>query len=76
MATMQIIGAVVTLPIAPYVMDRFARRAPIFFGSLIIISGAVLQGAANNMGMFLAARGLLGFGGGHTALACPALVGV
>ena len=71
---MQVIGGVVALPIAPWICDRYGRRMPIFWGSVIIIAGAAIQAAAQNMGMFLSARALLGVGGGFVATACSPLI--
>ncbi|KAI9162771.1 Lactose permease [Paramyrothecium foliicola] len=73
-STMQVIGAVASLPIAPYLSDRFGRRHPIFFGSLILIFGAAIQGGANGIGMFLAGRALVGFGGGIVPTAAAPLI--
>ncbi|KAJ8114313.1 hypothetical protein OPT61_g3778 [Boeremia exigua] len=74
LATMQVIGGVATLPIAPYLSDRLGRRHPIFIGSLIIIAGAALQAAAPNISAFLAARALLGVGGGLAATSFTPLI--
>ena len=61
---MQTIGSIASMPIAPYVSDRFGRRWPIFFGSIIVVVGAVVQCMATNTGMFAGARALVGFGTG------------
>ncbi|KAK9390144.1 hypothetical protein V1515DRAFT_584238 [Lipomyces mesembrius] len=37
-----------------YIADRFGRRLPIAFGAIIIIIASILQGAAQNYGMFAA----------------------
>ncbi|EHY52204.1 Lactose permease [Exophiala dermatitidis] len=56
------IGAVVAVPLVPYVNDRFGRKACVIVGSTIITVGAVLQCAAVNFAMFLVARIILGMG--------------
>ena len=44
------------------------------FGAFIIIVGTALQGAAQNTGMFIAARGVLGFGLAFNITAAPLLL--
>lgn len=73
LSTMQTIGNAVAIPICPIIADRYGRRWPIFIGALIGCLASAIQGAAENMGMFLAGRFLIGLGtalsgGGSTAL--------
>ncbi|KAL0944840.1 hexose transporter protein (Lactose permease) [Colletotrichum truncatum] len=75
LVNMQVIGGVVSLPLAPYAADKFGRRHPICLGSLIIIIGAVVQGCAQNMAMFIAGRFFIGLGGGFVSTAAPPLLG-
>lgn len=42
------IGAVISLPPVPWVNDRFGRKACLLTGTLIMITGSILQGAAVN----------------------------
>lgn len=56
------IGAVLSLPIVPYVNDKFGRKHSITIGSVILLIGVVLQTAAVNVAMFLIARIFLGMG--------------
>lgn len=56
------IGAVLSLPIVPYVNDRVGRKHSITIGSIILVVGVVLQTASVNVAMFLVARLLLGMG--------------
>ncbi|KAK2807003.1 hypothetical protein FQN50_005577 [Emmonsiellopsis sp. PD_5] len=42
--------------------DRFGRRMCIVFGNVVIVIGVVLQTTSANVGMFLAARLVLGMG--------------
>ena len=56
------IGGLVAVPFISSVSDRFGRRAGIGLGACICIVGAVLQGAAQDLPMFVVARGLIGMG--------------
>lgn len=40
------IGAVIALPLVPFINDRYGRKACILFGSAVIAIGVVLQTAA------------------------------
>lgn len=42
------LGGLITLPIVPYVNDRFGRKHSITFGSVILIIGVILQSASQN----------------------------
>lgn len=42
------IGAVLGLPLVPYINDRYGRKACIVVGSVIISIGAILQTASIN----------------------------
>lgn len=68
------IGFVAALPISGWIADRFGRRIPIRIGSSIMIIGAALQTASQNIGMFIAARIILGFGLSIASIAAPALI--
>lgn len=70
----QNIGTFGALPFSPYVTDYFGRRVAIFLGSALMIVGAALQTASQNVGMFIGARFLLGFGLTFAANAAPLLV--
>ncbi|KAK7711592.1 hypothetical protein SLS57_008075 [Botryosphaeria dothidea] len=69
------LGAICALPFIPLINDRFGRRWCIFFGSSVMILGAFLQGFANGVGMYLAARFLLGFGIPFCIVAASSLMG-
>lgn len=49
-----------------YVNDRFGRKKSILTGIIILTIGVILQSASQNIGMFLAGRAILGFGGSFT----------
>ncbi|KAH8595283.1 general substrate transporter [Bisporella sp. PMI_857] len=56
------LGAICSLPFIPAFNDRFGRRWSIFFGSAVSILGAIIQGSARHVAMYIIARMLLGFG--------------
>jgi len=70
----QSIGALVGLPLTPFVSDIFGRRAALFLGSVIMLAGAALQCAATNVAMFISARILIGFGLTFCLNAAPLLL--
>jgi MFS family permease len=72
--TAQTIGSAGALPIGPYITDRFGRRPPIAIGSLLVIPAAGLQGGAQNLGMFIGSRVVIGIGSSFVATAAAPLV--
>ena len=56
------LGAIVSLPLVPIVNDKLGRRWSIMIGSLIMCVGAIIQCFAVNVGMYIFARLVLGFG--------------
>lgn len=71
----QTIGGIPGLLLSPYLADWQGRRRCMFFGLCIMQAGAILQTCSQNVGMFIAARGLLGFGLSFAGLASPLLIG-
>lgn len=51
------------------IADKYGRRPAIFWGSVVTIVGIVLQGAAQNVAMFVVARIILGFGSAVSGIA-------
>lgn len=47
-SAMYSLGAIVIVPFVPSVVDRFGRRHAILIGSILMIFGGILQGAALN----------------------------
>ncbi|KAH7141908.1 general substrate transporter [Dactylonectria macrodidyma] len=74
LGTMQVIGAIVSLPIVPFVADRYGRRLPVFVGSIFALLGTALQTAASNINFFLAGRFFVGFGTGIVGVASNPLL--
>ncbi|OGM47146.1 beta-glucosidase H [Aspergillus bombycis] len=69
------LGAILALPLVPWVNQRLGRRWTIMFGSCISLVGAILQGFANGVGMYVVARMLLGFGIPFCIVAGSSLIG-
>ncbi|KAF1911673.1 general substrate transporter [Ampelomyces quisqualis] len=69
------LGGVTAIPFVPPFSDRFGRRMSIVFGSVVMIIGAVLQGLAKNLAMFIAARIILGHGIVYAIIGGAALLG-
>jgi MFS family permease len=70
----QSVGSIVALPITPYIADIAGRRAGVITGCCIMIIGVILQSAAINVQMFVAARFLIGFGLAVAHGAAPLLI--
>lgn len=68
------IGSIASLPVAPFVADRFGRRACITFGCVIMIVAASIQAAAKNLDYFMGGRFLMGFGNSLAQLSSPLLL--
>lgn len=56
------LGAVLSLPFVPWLSDNLGRRWSVLAGSCVQCVGAILQGAAQDMAMYVVARIVLGFG--------------
>jgi len=68
------VGQVVGLPLVPYLADHIGRKWTILLGSTIIFIGVVLQTVAVNIGMFIAARFIIGLGIVYTQSCSPMLI--
>ncbi|KAF2873481.1 general substrate transporter [Massariosphaeria phaeospora] len=68
------IGSIASLPVAPFIADRFGRKAAITVGCLIMIVGAAIQAAAKNLDYFMGGRFLMGFGNSLAQLSAPLLL--
>jgi MFS family permease len=69
-----IVGKLLGLFPATYLSDKYGRRFPMRIAFVILMVGTVLQGAAMNVGMMIAARFILGFGTAFLAQPSPCLV--
>lgn len=54
---------------AGVITDRLGRRPAIFWGTLVTLIGIILQGAAQNVAMFVIARIILGWGSAISGVA-------
>ncbi|KAK7417636.1 hypothetical protein QQX98_004457 [Neonectria punicea] len=70
----QNVGQLVALPFCAIACDRFGRRPALVFSAFVLLIGVVLQGAAQNTGMFISARGILGLGLALNITAAPLLL--
>jgi sugar porter (SP) family MFS transporter len=68
------IGSIASLPVAPFIADRFGRKPAIAIGCLIMIVGASIQAAAKNLDYFMGGRFLMGFGNSLAQLSSPLLL--
>ncbi|CZT02435.1 related to hexose transporter protein [Rhynchosporium agropyri] len=69
------LGSIIGVPIAPWVNQRFGRRWSIMVGSTIMVIGAIIQGLAQNLGMYIFARMALGFGIVFAIISGSSLIG-
>ncbi|TFK94102.1 general substrate transporter [Polyporus arcularius HHB13444] len=70
----QVIGSIVGLPFTPYSSDNLGRRPTLLIGAMVMLAGVAMQSAATSIGMFIGARGLIGFGLTFALNAAPLLI--
>jgi sugar porter (SP) family MFS transporter len=68
------IGSLCSIPLVPIFADNLGRKIPIAIGCVIMIVGAVLQAACQNLGTFMGGRALLGFGNSLAQICSPMLL--
>ncbi|KAH7398608.1 hexose transporter-like protein [Pyrenochaeta sp. MPI-SDFR-AT-0127] len=69
------LGSILAVPIAPWLNQKYGRRFSILLGSGIMVLGALLQGFAQHIGMYIIARMLLGVGILFCIISGSALIG-
>ncbi|KAI1472154.1 general substrate transporter [Daldinia caldariorum] len=69
------LGAILSLPFIGIVNDKFGRRWSIIGGSAIMVIGALIQGFSVNVGMYIVARLILGFGIPTCIVSASSLIG-
>ncbi|TPX17547.1 uncharacterized protein E0L32_003190 [Thyridium curvatum] len=69
------LGSIFAIPIAPWFAEKYGRRWSIMLGSLIMVVGALLQGFAQHVGMYIVARMILGMGILFCIISGSALIG-
>ncbi|KAF6816282.1 hexose transporter [Colletotrichum plurivorum] len=70
----QNVGQLIALPICAWFCDRFGRKPALLTSASVLLIGVALQAAAQNVGMFIAARGILGFGLALNITAAPLMI--
>ncbi|KAF5370973.1 hypothetical protein D9757_009896 [Collybiopsis confluens] len=75
MSAIYSLGAILSLPLVPWVTDHLGRRLSIVTGSVFMVIGAALQAASQDFAMFVIARLLLGFGIPFAIVAASSLIG-
>ncbi|KAL4960086.1 uncharacterized protein BDV14DRAFT_205015 [Aspergillus stella-maris] len=68
------VGSIVAFPIAPAIANKWGRRWAIILASLVMFVAAVVQRAAQNVGMFAVARILFGLSASTVGNCGPVLV--
>ena len=68
------VGQVVGLPFVPLLADGIGRKWTILLGSSLIFTGVVIQTVSINIGMFIAARFIIGLGICYTQSCSPMLI--
>lgn len=74
MNAMYPVGKIVGIFIVTFLSDRFGRRFPIRIGLPLLLLAAAIQGAAQNIGMFIAGRFLIGFSTAFISQPSPILI--
>ncbi|KAL2063082.1 hypothetical protein VTL71DRAFT_6154 [Oculimacula yallundae] len=69
------LGSILGVPVAPWFNQRFGRRWSIMSGSLIMVVGAIIQGFAQHLAMYIVARMILGFGIVFAIISGSSLIG-
>ena len=70
------LGSIFAVPIAPWLAQRFGRRWSIMTGSLVMVFGALIQGFAQHVAMYIIARLILGAGILFCIISGAALLGM
>lgn len=68
------LGSLIGLFFVPPLIDRLGRRAGVLIGAAIMLLGVGLQAGAQNFGMFIASRMILGFGNSVVLGSAPLLI--
>lgn len=68
------LGSLIGLFFTPYLIDKMGRKMGLVVGSVIMLMAVGLQAGAQNFGMFVAARIVLGFGDTIVLGSAPLLI--
>lgn len=69
-----VLGGAFSVFFASYLSDHFGRRMTILVSQVILVVGAMIQGAANGYALFFVGRFILGFGAGIGAVLAAPLI--
>jgi MFS family permease len=72
LSAMYSIGSIASLPIVPFLGDRFGRKTPITIGCVIMV--ICVQASAHAQPQYEGARFFMGFGNSLAQLSCPLLL--
>ncbi|KAH8660160.1 putative sugar transporter [Xylariales sp. PMI_506] len=70
----QNVGQLIVIPISAPICDHFGRKPALLGSAAVLLIAVALQAAAQNTGMFIAARCLIGVGLGVNITAAPLLI--
>ncbi|KAH8590335.1 hexose transporter [Bisporella sp. PMI_857] len=68
-------GGILGILLVQPIPDRYGRRIAILLACIVTLIGVVLQAAAQNIGMFVVARIVVGFGSAISNISAPILLG-
>jgi MFS family permease len=68
------VGKFFALFMTAWIGDRYGRKVPMCIGYCLLIIGAIIQAAAQNVAMFVVSRLILGIGTGCVAQPAPILI--
>lgn len=68
-------GSILATPLLQFIPDKFGRKKAILMSAIVCFIGIILQSAAQNIGMFIVARIIVGLGSQLSSAAAPALLG-
>jgi len=74
LTAMYSIGSIASLPVVPFLSDRFGRKVPITIGCIIMVIAAAIQASAHGQPQYEGARFFMGFGNSLAQLSCPMLI--
>src|SRR5690348_6245611 len=74
LTAMYSIGSIASLPVVPFLSDKFGRKTPITIGCIVMIIAAAVQAASMSRPQYEGARFFMGFGNSLAQLSCPMLI--
>lgn len=74
LSAMYSIGCIASLPVAPFLSDRFGRKTAIIVGCVIMVIAAAVQTSAHGQPQFEGGRFFMGFGNSLAQLSSPLLL--